>query len=169
MDLGTYVEHDGRPAVRFVRVYPHSIDRVWCAVTDPDELGHWFPSAVDIDRRTGGVVTFSGDPYAEDTTGSVLDYDSPWHLVFTWAGDELHFDLQPVDTGRCRLTLTNVLYDRDAAARNAAGWSVCLDELDRHVAGERTDGPHSDNASPWQPYYDAYVAAAMPSGAEIPQ
>jgi hypothetical protein len=29
--LGTYVERDGRPAVRLLRTYPHPIDRVWAA------------------------------------------------------------------------------------------------------------------------------------------
>lgn len=43
MDLGTYIEHNGRPAVRFERTYAHSVDRVWAAVSDPEELAHWFP------------------------------------------------------------------------------------------------------------------------------
>lgn len=93
--------------------------------------------------------------------------DPPRNLAFTWAEDELHFDLDPVGSEHCQLTLTNVLHNRDAAVRNAAGWSVCLGELDQHIAGEQTDGPHSDSAAPWQPYYDAYLAAGLPSGAEI--
>jgi uncharacterized protein YndB with AHSA1/START domain len=36
MDLGSYLEYDGRPAVRFQRTYTHTIDRVWAAVTDAD-------------------------------------------------------------------------------------------------------------------------------------
>lgn len=48
MDLGTYIEHNGRPAVRFERTYAHSVDRVWAAVSDPEELAHWFPSSVEI-------------------------------------------------------------------------------------------------------------------------
>ena len=37
-DRGTYVEHDGRPAVRFVRHYPHPAERVWAAVSEPAGL-----------------------------------------------------------------------------------------------------------------------------------
>src|SRR5262249_41825335 len=33
-EYGTYIEYDGRPAVRFVRTYPHPIERVWHAITD---------------------------------------------------------------------------------------------------------------------------------------
>lgn len=34
-DRGTYVEHEGRPAVRFVRHYRHPAERVWAAVSEP--------------------------------------------------------------------------------------------------------------------------------------
>ena len=33
---GTYETIDSRPAVRFERRYPHSVDRVWRAVTEPE-------------------------------------------------------------------------------------------------------------------------------------
>ncbi|MDX6285740.1 MAG: hypothetical protein QOG53_1225 [Frankiales bacterium] len=168
MDLGTYVEHDGRPAVRFVRTYPHPIERVWAAVTDPDELSHWFPSRAEIELHIGGTVTFSGDPNTDDTKGTILVCQPPQRLAFTWGEDELHFELEPVGSGHCRLTLTNVLHEGNTAARNAAGWTVCLSELDKHLAGQHSDGPHSADAAPFQPYYEAYLAAGMPSGAVIP-
>jgi Activator of Hsp90 ATPase homolog 1-like protein len=54
--LGSYVEVDERPAVRFVRIYPHPIDRVWMTTTDPGELAHWFPAPeVKIELRLGGA------------------------------------------------------------------------------------------------------------------
>jgi uncharacterized protein YndB with AHSA1/START domain len=168
-DGGSYVEVDGRPAVRFVRMFAHDIERVWTAVTRPDELAHWFPARVAIDLRVGGEITFGDDPRVEDQPGVVLVCDPPRHLAFTWGDDELHFDLETVSDGHCRFTLTNVLHEANAAARNAAGWSVCLGELDKHVAGQRADGPHSQSAQAWQPLYDHYRAAGLPSGAAIPE
>jgi uncharacterized protein YndB with AHSA1/START domain len=167
-DFGTYVEYEGRPAVRFVRTYPHSIERVWSAVTNSDELRHWFPSRVAIELRPGGTISFSGDPHIEDATGSVLACDPPRQLVFTWGGDELHFELEPLGERQCRFTLINVLHERNAAARNGAGWHICLAELDKRLAGDTSDGPHSASAEPWQPLYERYIAAGLPSGAEIP-
>jgi len=35
MDLGSFIEFEGRPAVRFERTYDHPVERVWAAVTDP--------------------------------------------------------------------------------------------------------------------------------------
>ena len=167
-DLGTYIELDGRPAVRFVRTYAHPIEQVWAAVTTSEGLARWFPAMVDIDLRPGGVVTYRGDANAEDSTGRILIADPPRHLAMTWGGNELRFHLEPLGAGQCRFTLIDLLDDRDAAARNAAGWDVCLRELDKHLAGEATDGPHSSTASPWRPRYEAYVAAGLPSGAYIP-
>ncbi len=167
-DLGTYIRHEGRPAVRFVRTYAHPIERVWTAVSDPAELEHWFPSSVTLEPRTGGAITFSGDPYATDVSGVVLAYDPPRRLAFTWYEDEVHLLLEPVDDGSCRLTLINVLDDEKAAARNASGWAVCLAELRKAVDGTPGAGPHSDETEPWEPIYDAHIRAGLPYGAEIP-
>lgn len=167
-DLGTYVEHAGRPAVRFVRTYPHPIERVWSAITAVDELKHWFPSTARIEQRVGGTVTFSDDPHLEDATGTVLACDPPRRLAYSWGGDELHYELEPLADGGCRLTLINVLHEQNTAARNAAGWTVCLVGLDRLLAGHPIDGPHGESAVPWEPIYRQYVESGMPSGAEIP-
>ena len=168
-DRGTYVEHEGRPAVRFVRSYPHPAQRVWAAVSEPEGLRHWFPSRVELEPRAGGRVAFRDDPNLPvETSGTVLAYDPPRQLAFTWGGDELHLTVEPEGEHACTLTLLNVLEARDTAARNAAGWTVCLAELDKYVGGGVADGPHSDTAEPWEEHYAAYVAAGVPSGAPIP-
>jgi uncharacterized protein YndB with AHSA1/START domain len=169
MKHATYSEDGGRPSVRFERTYSHPIERVWTAITDPVELRSWFPSSVLIEPRVGGVVTFSDDPYAEDTTGTVLAYEPPARLAFTWGADELYFDLEVLGPGECRLTLVNVLAERDAAARNAAGWTVCVGELDKLLAGTPGDGPHSDSVPPFAPIYDGYIAREFPFGAAVPE
>jgi len=168
IDHGTYVEHDGRPAVRFTRRYPHPAERVWAAVSEPAGLRHWFPSRVELEPRVGGRIAFRADPnLPEETSGTILAYDPPRQLAFTWGGDELHLTVEPDGEGAV-LTLLNVLEARDTAARNAAGWTVCLAELEKHLCGDPADGPHSATAEPWRELYAAYVAAGMPSGAPIP-
>ncbi|GLP69470.1 hypothetical protein TUSST3_60920 [Streptomyces sp. TUS-ST3] len=160
---GTYLTlDDGRPAVRFSRTYDHPVDRVWQFVTDADELAHWFPSRAEIELRPGGTVTFSGDPHMEDSTGRVIAVDEPRHVSFEWGGDELRFDLEPLDEKRTRFTLTNVLSAADTAARNGAGWDVCLARLDARARDEHPEGPD------WEELYQAYVDAGIPSGAVVP-
>ena len=168
MDRGTYVEHDGHPAVRFRRSYPHPVERVWAAITGTDELAHWFPSKVVLEQRVGGVVEFSGDPHIADSRGTVLAIDPPRRLAYTWGDDELHFELAPESGGGSVLTLINVLGTKDAAARNAAGWSICLAALDDLLDGLLDGRAGGVSSAGWQEHYDAYVAAGMPAGAPIP-
>lgn len=166
---GTYLTlGDGRPAVRFTRSYDHPVERVWRFVTDADELARWFPSRAVFDLRPGGAVTFTGDPAMPESTGQVLAVDPPRHLSFSWGDDELHFDLAELPGGRTRFTLTNVLAAPDTAARNGAGWEVCLAALDAAARGERAPGPHAGPTAEWKELYAAYVDAGVPSGAPVP-
>ena len=184
MERGTLIDHDGRPAVRFRREFARPAERVWAAITNPDDLAHWFPSKVRMEPeasgrpggpRAGGTIEFSGDPNLPGavSTGTILVFEPPVRLAFTWHASELHFTIEPAGDG-CVLTLIDVLDGRDTAARNAAGWEVCLAELGKHLAGGGSGrpsplaGPHSETAGSWRTHYDDYVAAGMPSGAWVP-
>ena len=167
-DDGVYVELDGRPAVRFERVYPHPAPRVWAAISEADQLAHWFPSRVSLEARVGGAVHFSGDPYAEDHSGTVLAFEPPTRLRFSWGDEELEFSIEAIDERSCRLVLLDFLAAPDAAARNASGWTVCLGELDKLIAGAPGSGPHGPDTAPFAPIYERYVAAGLPHGAPIP-
>lgn len=166
-DRGTYIEIEGRPAVRFERTYPHAVERVWRAVTDESELPRWFPSVVHYEARVGGRIAFSDDPYAVNTEGAVLVWEPPHRFCFGWGDDELRLTLTATDEG-CRLELVDVLAHRDEASRNGAGWHVCLHELRKWLDDEQSAGPHSDDALPWWPLYEEYVTSGVPSGAAVP-
>lgn len=165
---GTYQEIGGRPALRFERSFSHPVERVWSAVSDPEEMHHWFPATVTADLRPGGAMSFDfDDPEAPETTGEVTEIDPPRLLAFTWGDDLLRFEIVPAGEGS-RLVFTHFLSERNEAARNAAGWDLCLRELDRHVAGEPASAPGIGTNPEWPELYDEYVAGGMPSGAPIP-
>jgi uncharacterized protein YndB with AHSA1/START domain len=166
---GTYEEIEGRPALRFERSFKHPVERVWSAVSEPDEMHHWFPAAVMVDLRPGGAMSFEfDDPDAPTTTGEITELDPPRLLAFSWGDDLLRFELEPQGEGS-RLVFIHFLSERNEAARNAAGWDVCLSELDRHVAGEPASAPGIGVTPESRELYDAYVASGMPSGAPIPE
>jgi uncharacterized protein YndB with AHSA1/START domain len=168
-DDGTYLEIDGRPAVRFERIYDHPVARVWAAVTDPDEMRHWFPSPeVEYDARTGGWITVSGDPYSPTPkTSRVLVWEPPHRFALEWEDDELHLTLSEHARG-CRLELVNILSTPGAGARNAAGWEMCLDLLDGVVAGSR-DGSASDaGMEEFLPVLEKYKALGVPDDGWLP-
>ncbi|MGH3993115.1 MAG: SRPBCC domain-containing protein [Pseudonocardiaceae bacterium] len=56
--LGSHETVGGQPAVRFQRRLAHPVERVWRAVTDPEQLGSWFPCRVEVDLRPGGPMRF---------------------------------------------------------------------------------------------------------------
>ena len=165
---GTYETLDGRPALRFERVYPHPPEAVWAAVTEPDELAHWFPAVVEVDLRVGGDVAFVfADPDLPSGSGRVLEVEPPRRFAFTWADDELRFELTPHDEG-CRLVFTHFVDAADRAARDLAGWHVCLDRLRERLDGGAPDAPGSEAREPWRELYDRYRERGAPSGAPVP-
>lgn len=168
MERGTYVGHEGKPAVRFERSYPYPADRVWRAITEPRELAQWFPSRVAHEGRVGGTITFDGDPYSDPSTGTILTFVRPTAFSFTWGDDVLHFTLETVGD-HCQLVLINVLSEAKAAARNAAGWTICLSELDKELAGIASAGPHDPVVgASFDLLLEQYVADGLPTGAIIP-
>jgi len=167
--VGDYLELDGRPAVRLVRTFDDPVGRVWSAITDPTERDRWFPSPVTIDLREGGAVRFPVDPRPGPgpDPGRVLRLQPPHHLAFSWGADELRFDLAAHGPS-CLLTFTDLLEEQNTAARNAAGWSLCLGALERLLAGEDTEGPFSTaNAARFPALYEAHIAAGVPFGADL--
>ena len=47
MTADEFLTLEGRPTVRVSRAFPHSIERVWRAVTRGEYLAAWFPSPVE--------------------------------------------------------------------------------------------------------------------------
>lgn len=128
-------DRDGRPALRFERLLPHSPERVWEALTSPGELPAWHPSPFELEPRVGGAVTYpKGEEGPDMPSGEVTAYDPPRLLGYTWGEDDLLWELRPHDGG-CLLTLTHSFDDRLKAARDAAGWDLCLAALSTSLEG----------------------------------
>ena len=160
-----FLQVGGRPAVRFVRDYTAAVDDLWAAVAEPEGLALWFPAPeVRFRPEPGAEMTFSGDPNDPEgtSTGRVLVVEPGSSLRFDWGGDEMWFDVVPVGDGS-RFTLTNVLSDREAAARNADGWHMCLAALGHRFGQEEENAPSDRRAA-----LARYVDAGFPQGAPIP-
>ena len=51
---------EGRPALRFERYLPHSVERVWRAVSEPAEVRRWMPAAADWTPELGETFELGG-------------------------------------------------------------------------------------------------------------
>jgi uncharacterized protein YndB with AHSA1/START domain len=168
---GAYRTIDDRPALSFERELSHPIDVVWRAITEVDQLEHWFPSRVEVDDelRPGAEMTFRFESMPLDApstmTGRVTEFEPPRVFEFLWGEDHLRFELEPVAGAEdaCLLRLTVLLDAREKAARDAAGWHLCLDRLSRRLAGADADGREG-----WRERYEEYQRRGVPAGAQIP-
>jgi uncharacterized protein YndB with AHSA1/START domain len=114
-------------------VYPHSPERVWRALVDPDELAAWLmPNtfAPEVGR------TFELETGEELGTirGEVLEIDEPRLLRCRWSGvfgdTEVRFELFPESEGT-RLRVRHDGWDDPAVAERAGfddGWKQKLTE-----------------------------------------
>jgi uncharacterized protein YndB with AHSA1/START domain len=136
MSEATLISAGSKPVLRFERFLPRPVEDVWRAVTDPVEMRAWFPTRIEIDRwEVGATLTHHFDGQSMDPLpGRVLECDEPRRLVFTWGDDTIGFELSPTEGGTI-FVLTEEL-SASAAARNAAGWEVCLERLVEGAAGE---------------------------------
>lgn len=124
---------DDGPTLRLERRYDQSVDRVWRALTDRDELRHWFPGEFEISHS-----------------------EPPHVLVGGWQGDgTLRFELR-ADGDGCLLTFTHAFTDRDQAALAAAGWDRCFARLDALLAGAQMSD--ADSLAAWLDVHERYAA-----------
>jgi uncharacterized protein YndB with AHSA1/START domain len=154
MDDGTLEQTDHGWKLRFVRHLPHPPHKVWRALTDPDEMRAWFPADMEGERRVGAHLRFPFREEEGDTTdGEMLVYDPPTVLAYRWDVEMLRFELHPTDAG-CTLTFTSTLADVGTAARDGAGWDVCLDLLAHDLAGTT---PPWNPGQRWEQVHPGYV------------
>jgi uncharacterized protein YndB with AHSA1/START domain len=148
----TLLKSGERPVLRFERHLPMPVETVWHAVTDTTEMRSWFPTRIDIEEwKVGATMTHHFDGHDIDPLpGTVLEWDPPRRVSFTWGEDTISIDLEPAADGGTNLVLTEEL-SASHAARNAAGWDSCLDLLQLGAEGES-----------WQPRFERYAAAFEP-------
>lgn len=161
---GARIEKDGEQwTLVLMRELRHSPDRVWEALTDPDQLRQWAPFDADGDLRTAGAkvkLTWTGTAQILETT--VTRADAPNFLEY---GD-IRWELEAFGRGT-RLTLWHGI-DRRFIAWGAAGWHLCFDVLDRLLTGDpigRIAGADAMQFEGWQRLCGEY---AQQFGVELP-
>src|SRR5262245_15015085 len=93
---GVLETRDGKQVLRFERRLNHPIERVWAALTDPDELIGWL-AAADVDLDSGRFTLHwqnEGGPSMDATITELsaprlIEYSGAPHGTLRW---ELHPD-----------------------------------------------------------------------------
>jgi uncharacterized protein YndB with AHSA1/START domain len=144
--------------LRFERRYPHPIDKVWDALTQPERLVAWLGDA-QFEPKQGGAITVTWLNTDEDGNtavynGSITRYEPP--NVLEWDGDihgRLLWELSADGDDATVLKLTNwTPAPDDFRAKVAAGWDIHLDHLATALDGGTIDWPHwyRDHYPAWE-------------------
>lgn len=144
--------------VRFERLLPGPIERVWSYLTDSEKRGTWL-AAGEMDLRVGGRVEHVFDnshltghddapppKYASHASesrmhGEITACDPPRLLSYTWGEpsggeSEVRFELSERG-GKVLLVLTHRrLANRDEMVGVAGGWHAHLDILAHRLEGQ---------------------------------
>jgi uncharacterized protein YndB with AHSA1/START domain len=94
---------DDRRTLRYVRVYPHPIERVWSAVTEPAQLDAWMMPSCQIEPGLGGAwrFSFSNPDPADDVVGTITAWEPPRLVHYGVTGNfgAMRFELEAVEGG----------------------------------------------------------------------
>jgi uncharacterized protein (TIGR02246 family) len=160
-DLGTVHPVDGGWEVRFERRYPHPVDAVWAAITDPAQTEAWWGRLDRVELRVGGpfVMTWlnEGGP---TMTARITEVDPPRLLVME--GDvhgRLRFELRPDGDGTA-LTFTSTVPEPPDGEHLGMriGWPEAQAGWHWHLAA--LGGADLDMAA-WDVFRAAYLLPAL--------
>lgn len=157
---GAKIQKQGETwALVLVRELRHPPSKVWQALTDPEQLRQWAPFDADRDLGTVGAVNLATVEATPKVSESIVKRaEAPRLLEYGWGGNDLRWELEPLNGGT-RLTLWHNI-DRRFIAWGAAGWHICLDVFDRFLEGQpigRIVGPDAINFE-WKRLNTEYAA-----------
>jgi uncharacterized protein YndB with AHSA1/START domain len=143
-----------------VRELRHPPTKVWQALTEPEHLREWAPFDADKSLASTGTVKLStvGAPAPQVSETVVKRAEPPKLLQYSWGDNDLRWQLEPLGKGT-RLTLWHNI-DRRYISWGAAGWHICFDVLDAHLAGEplgRMVGMQTMKFDGWQRLQKEYA------------
>jgi uncharacterized protein YndB with AHSA1/START domain len=155
---------DGASVLRYRRRLAHPQRKVWRALTEDAHLAEWFPTTMEGERATGAPLHFSfregeGEPF----NGEMLAFDAPTLMELRWADDVLRFELSADGSG-CVLELTVTFPEYAKAARDGAGWHVCLEQLVRVCDGAPLPSKSVDR---WREVHRSYVERFGPEASAL--
>ncbi|MGD0193052.1 MAG: SRPBCC family protein [Rhizomicrobium sp.] len=128
----------GATEVRISRDFPQSVDRLWQALVEPDQLVDWLaPGSIEPHEGGTAKLDFSDSGIVIDST--VSEFDAPRSVAYSWSGPgeptrPLRFETMPIAEGT-RLTMTLQLPAGEDAARAAAGFEAHLEMLAAALEG----------------------------------
>lgn len=160
-----------RQVLRFERRLAHPVERVWAALTEPEQLAAWLAEA-DIELAAGGRVELRWLNTDQDGNQAVargtittlepprlLEMDTDIHGLLRW-------QLRPDGEG-CVLTFSAaVQLPEDMLPIVSAGWHIHLDHLADALVNRPVNWPtwRRDHWGHWEELRDRYAGRLVVTG-----
>jgi uncharacterized protein YndB with AHSA1/START domain len=151
---------DGRYVIDFERRLDHPVERVWAALTRPDELIAWWGDA-DVELSEGGHFNVrwlntddEGNGAEMHATITKLVHEQLLVLDGDMHG-RLRWELTPDGDGTLLSFRSTVELEPEFLTKVPAGWHFHMDALAEHLEGGSSDLAGLDG---WEPIHAAYEA-----------
>ena len=162
MDGTLETRDDGRNVLRFERHIAHPVERVWAALTHPEELIRWWGDA-EVDLAQGGRFKLrwlntdeDGNSVTMDAT--ITELDPPRLLeVSGEPHGVLRWELRPEADGTVLSFTSTVELPDEFRTKVLAGWHWHLDALVIALDGGTVDLVNLPDER-WEQAHDRYVA-----------
>jgi uncharacterized protein YndB with AHSA1/START domain len=167
MSDGTLERRGDHDLIRFERRLSHPVERVWRALTEPDEIAAWLAEA-DLELREGGTVVLSWQNTDDEGNTAIargivsalepsrlIEFDTDIHGRLRW-------ELVPDGDGTILTFTAEVDLPDDYRTEVLAGWHIHLDHLEEVLAGGTIDWPNWDreHRPDWERIQERYEAAS---------
>lgn len=150
MHLGEMQQIEDGYEATFERVLDQPPEKVWKALTDPEEIETWFVRT-ELEPRVGGRYVEHHEHVGMSMEGEVTRWDPPHAFGHTWWADpdggyqeaSILWEITAEGSGS-RLVMTHRFKDIEGADGIMAGWHICIDVLEAVLDGQAPE----DHAPP---------------------
>jgi len=147
LELAEFVDGE---TVRFVRDYPHPVERVWNALTRPAEIRVWFVPFTKLETCVGGNYAIAA-PGGNAFTGTLTEFEPPRVINFNGL---TRFELFESEGG-CRMVVTLKRWPNGWSPLQLAGFHAQFDQLELHLNGTSKETIEK-TVDTWRHVFPAY-------------
>jgi uncharacterized protein YndB with AHSA1/START domain len=134
--------------------FPASRQKVWAAITEPEQISKWFGTDTQLDLRPGGEGILRWDEIEVRIT--VEEVNPPSRFAYRWEPSHtpsggprtlVEFELEEIEGGTRLLLVESGFASLPAESRNEneAGWDEELGHLRNYLLGQAVTGSPSGN------------------------
>ncbi len=142
---GTVTYEGDTATIAFERRIRHPIERVWDAITNPDQLAGWYMTTARLEARQGGTLDYVSGISRFHVTGRILTWQPPRVYEHEWnveprqglpKGERsvIRWELTP-DGDETILRISHRRLTRPTSYGFVSGLHVFLDRLEQQLDG----------------------------------